>query len=104
MSHLDAAELKHADDSLIDDLEGEVGRLREALDDTLKALVQAQNHIRNELQPEFTKLAETGRLSWIWPSGEYDEYQAAWRLSTWWHGCGTDETIDKARRILDPIL
>ena len=85
--------------------EGERKRLRGALDETLKALIEAQNHIRNDLQPEFELLAEEGRFTWVWPSEEYNEYTAARRLATWWHGCGTDETIERARQALsDPLI
>jgi hypothetical protein len=74
-------------------------QLEEALRETLDAYIEATDHITQELQPEFVKVANGERLTW--PSSEnYDVYSAGMRLATWWHGCNTEDVIAKARAAL----
>ena len=71
-----------------------------ALRQTLDAYVAANDHITEDLQPEFEKLAATGTLSWPWNSTAYDQSRAAWRLATLWHGVGYDDLVTEARAAL----
>lgn len=76
--------------------------LREALRDLLRAYEVALEHIIEDLQPAFQRLAEEGKLPWpnSWRETPYDQSQAAWRLATWFHGVGCDEIIERARDAL----
>ncbi len=69
------------------------------LESLLGAYQGALEHIKDDLQPEFEKLAEEGRLSWpsAWASQEYNQSEAAWRLATWWHGVGSHELLSEAK-------
>jgi hypothetical protein len=75
--------------------------LREALKETIDLAEDAICHIEVDLQPEFEKLSETGKLTW--PEGWTDKYKestAAMRLATWWHGASENEILTRAKTIL----
>ncbi len=78
-----------------------VAILRAALSETRAALIEAQNHIQNDLQPEFEKLAG-GEM--VTRPESYTGEQAFMRLATWWHGVGTDSTIQKAASALEATV
>lgn len=83
--------------------ESQLAEYREALEHTLRLAKDAVEHIVDDLQPAFKGFAETGRLPWPSAWGEqYDDFQAAMRLATWWHGVNDDETLCEARSALQP--
>lgn len=76
--------------------------LERLLGTVIDAYANATEHITEDLQPEFEKLAEEGKLSWpdAWRAQPYDQSEAAWRLATWWHGAGTPELIAEVHQAL----
>lgn len=75
-----------------------ISTLKDALGATLIALEEANSHILNDLQPAFQCLAEGCDLPEIVCAGQASELL---RLGTWWHGVGTEDTIKKARAVLN---
>lgn len=71
-------------------LEAELARVKRERD-------WAVEHIRDDLQPEFQRLADGLPLSWPFASEPYDRSVAAQRLATWWHGVDVDESYVGAR-------
>lgn len=72
--------------------------LTDVLKETLAALVEANEHIQEKLQPEFERLAQDKDVSRTEDFGRHD---ALMRLATWWHGVGTYHTIEKATAALE---
>lgn len=72
-------------------------QLRDHLKETLSALVEADEHIRTKLQPEFDKLSRGEDVS---HTDTFGRQVALERLATWWHGVGTQDTIREAAAAL----
>jgi hypothetical protein len=73
--------------------------LKRLLDKTLANFIEAEEHIRDDLQPEFQRLADGERLTFPW-RGAYDQAEAAQRLATWWHGAWSADLIAEVRGAL----
>lgn len=78
----------------------DVAQLKDLVRRLSSALASAHEHITEDLQPQFTRLAHGHSVQR--PSEQWTDEQALTRLATWWHGVDIDELVDEARETLKP--